>query len=547
MNEERAWRWLFVLLLVAYAAYAAVFISETIFVADGKPYSALFDDAMISMTYARNLAEGHGPVWNVGDRVEGYSNPLWMVFMAGFHLFPIPENWISLYIQVAGAIFFIVSLFFVLKAAEELTADHKIGLLAVLLTAFYYPLTNWSLLGNEVGLLLAMVSAAVWLALRNQARKRFSPGLYALLGVATLVRMDMAVPYLVILAWSWWFDRANRLRHLVWGVSLLAAFLGGQTLWRYEYYGAWLPMTYYLKMTGLPLYARLRVGLSALISFAHDTYWPLLLFPASVALFRHDRKVLLLALIFAAQCAYSVYVGGDAWEHRGGANRFVSLGMPAFFLLFSLAMWGWFGALLRQATRLRPYLARIAQMLICLGTVAFVSLSLLMMNRLVDRDNFSYDLRHPAQGDLRFFFLMERSIYVPGNERYTRDALIIREVTAPQARVAVVAAGSTAYFMHRYAIDLLGKSDPVVARGPVQVPPWADWHDLRPGHIKFDYAYSLGQLQPDVVDELRVSTYDLGERYLHEYERIKLNGHVMYFKKGSPNILWEKAYELGER
>ena len=101
-------RWtnlIFSLIVLVYAIYGVIFIVETIFVVDGKPYSALFDDAMISMTYARNFAEGHGLVWNVGDRVEGYTNPLWVVFMAGFHLLPIPENWISLAIQVAGGDF----------------------------------------------------------------------------------------------------------------------------------------------------------------------------------------------------------------------------------------------------------------------------------------------------------------------------------------------------------------------------------------------------------------------------------------------------------
>nr|HMN63030.1 hypothetical protein [Anaerolinea sp.] len=264
--------------------------------------------------------------------------------------------------------------------------------------------------------------------------------------------------------------------------------------------------------------------------------------PANLALFRRDRKALLLALVFLAQCAYSAYVGGDAWEHRGGANRFVALGMPAFFLLFSMAVSAWVAWGRRFLSRVAGWLGGLAAP----GMAVFVILSILMMNRLVDNGSPISNLRNPEKGALRFFLLLERSIYVPGNERYTRDALVLREVTTPQARVAVVAAGNTPYFMHRYAIDLLGKGDAVIAKGPIQVPPDADWLELRPGHIKFNYAYSLGQLQPDVVVELRVSTYDIGEQYLQNYEKIKLNGHNMYFKKGSPNILWEKAYELRE-
>ena len=36
----------------------------------------LLDDVLISLRYARNLAEGNGPIYQVGDRVEGYTNLL---------------------------------------------------------------------------------------------------------------------------------------------------------------------------------------------------------------------------------------------------------------------------------------------------------------------------------------------------------------------------------------------------------------------------------------------------------------------------------------
>jgi hypothetical protein len=42
------------------------------------------DDAGITWRYARNLADGHGLVWNPdGPRVEGYSNFLWVLVLAG--------------------------------------------------------------------------------------------------------------------------------------------------------------------------------------------------------------------------------------------------------------------------------------------------------------------------------------------------------------------------------------------------------------------------------------------------------------------------------
>ncbi|MHC4066890.1 MAG: hypothetical protein ACYSUI_20630, partial [Planctomycetota bacterium] len=47
-------------------------------------YTFLTDDAFISFRYARNLSEGLGLVFNPGfERVEGYSNFLWVVLLAG--------------------------------------------------------------------------------------------------------------------------------------------------------------------------------------------------------------------------------------------------------------------------------------------------------------------------------------------------------------------------------------------------------------------------------------------------------------------------------
>ena len=40
------------------------------------------DDAFITFRYAQNLVDGLGPVYNAGERVEGYSSPIWMLASA---------------------------------------------------------------------------------------------------------------------------------------------------------------------------------------------------------------------------------------------------------------------------------------------------------------------------------------------------------------------------------------------------------------------------------------------------------------------------------
>ncbi len=540
MNQKLE-RKLLILILAAYVVYAAVFIWKTIFWVEGVPYSALFDDMMISMTYARNLAQGYGLVWNPGgERVEGFSNPLWVVFMALFHLLPIPENWISLAVQISGGVFFVASLLVLRRVAEQVSGRQaRVVLLAVLLTAFYYPLSNWSLLGLEVSLLLWMVNLSMYLTLRTLESGRFSRRLYLLMGLATLVRVDAAVTYLTLWGLLVWFDRANRRRHLIEGSLILLLFVGGQTLARKLYYGEWVPNTYILKVEGVPLWARVRRGLQVTWNFVRGFFPLLMIFPFTAFVFRRDRKVLLVALVFLAQVAYSIYVGGDAWEHRGGANRFVALGMPALFVLFSLAVWEWYDRIRKGLQKGSSTVGRLLVRLMPAGLMGFILLSMLFWNRMPGNYGIITNLMRIDEGELRFFLLLDRSIYVPGNERYTRDAIIIRKLTQPDASVAVIAAGNICYFSHRYCIDLVGKSDPVIARGGIQVPLDADWRELQPGHIKFNYQYSIGTLKPDVVVEIRRSTGDIAEKYLdEEYIMAKVNTHPMYFRKDSTKIDW---------
>ena len=539
------------LIALAYTAYAAEFIRQSSFLVDGTRYFALFDDAMISMTYARNFAHGAGMVWNAGGpRVEGFSNPLWVVYMALFHLFSIPESKMSLFIQISGLIFFLGSLFFVEKIARRLMPENT-----VLVTAFYYPFSVWNLLGTEVSLLLLVMTAAVWEAIQVLDGGRFSPWLYILLGLGTLVRIDMAIPFVGIWGWLLLFDRQNRRAHLLWGGGSLLGFLGGQTLLRWLYYGLLLPNTYYLKMTGYPAGLRVRRGFSVLLDFFSGLKFPLYILPLLLAFFKNKKITGLLLLAFLAQCAYSVYVGGDAWEYRGGSNRFVSLGMPFFFILYLTAAAYGLGVAMKWLMRGAGRAARNEKVARALSVTAqvgaglalflFGTVSILYFDRLADKGSLKFDLLHPSNRNnpIRYAFLLERPLFTKGNDRYTRDALIIRSMTAPEATVALVGAGNLSYFLDRYSIDLLGKSDARIAREPVRISTDpADFLDFRPGHNKWDYAYSIGELKPDVIVEVfKYSDATEADPYLADYEARTVNGHPMYFHIGSPDIIWEQV------
>src|ERR1035437_4307958 len=100
VSHTRLWHHLPLLLLLA--TQAPLVWQWGSYRINGTRYFCLFDDAMISMRYARNLAEGHGLVWNPGERVEGYTNLAWTLFMAGVHLLPLEERLTSLAVMVTN-------------------------------------------------------------------------------------------------------------------------------------------------------------------------------------------------------------------------------------------------------------------------------------------------------------------------------------------------------------------------------------------------------------------------------------------------------------
>jgi hypothetical protein len=69
----------------------------------------------------------------------------------------------------------------------------------------------------------------------------------------------------------------------------------------------------------------------------------------------------------------------------------------------------------------------------------------------------------------------------------------------------------------------------------------ADIPDMRPGHMKWDYARTFGELEPDVIVSLWPGTAEDAAPYLEEYVQGVIAPRIkVYLRKDSPNILWEK-------
>lgn len=514
-------------ILFLFAVYAAAFIWRTSFLIGGERYFSLFDDAMISMRYARNLVSGFGLVMNPGERVEGITNPLWTLYMAMVHLLPLPMSKISLVIQITGALMLAGVIVLIWRLALLISGgDRRAAIAAAVFTAFYLPLVNWTLQGMETGLQALLITVVALGAIRAMQAGSMPVWLFVLAGVGTLVRIDMAVPYLVIWLFVLWALPGERRRNLLVGAAVFAVFLGGQTLARLLYYGDPLPNTYYLKMTGYPMLLRIARGAWVMLRFAWRLNPLFFLLPLAVIAGSRSRERLLLGLLVLGQIAYSVYVGGDAWEDWGGANRYVAFVMPLFFVLLA-------DALARASDLISGMVAsddsnRVGRFLFRWRFTLLAALA------------FAGTLDNPVFFNSRGLLLFDRPPHVDNNRTMVERALVIRDITTLEASVAVTWAGAIPYFSERYTVDILGKSDPVVARLPMRRAGEGEnaLTFFLPGHLKWNYRHSIGEQQPDVVAQFWGDIAEAEPYILGGYTRLESRGYVFYLRNGSPYVRW---------
>ncbi len=512
----------FVLIILAFLGYGLNFIERSSFEVNGEKSYALIDEAMISMQYAKNLSDGNGLVWNAdGERVEGYSNPLWVLVMTLVHLLPIPLTQTSYFVKLISLFFLLLNLYIVWRIAREFTESKVIPLLAVFLTAFYYPLNNWALHGLEIGFLALLLNAAVLISLRSIKNKKFHPLAYVLLAFAILLRWEATVIALILVIGMAWIDKENRKQHLQWGLGAVVFALAALTLFSLIYYGEWLPNSAYL-LSGISLPLRMSLGLKYFWDFVWKSDWVLFVIPFSLLFLNRTRGLLLLFSIVLGQMAYSIFVGGDAWEFIGGANRFIAAVMPLFFILFVLAL-GEIAKLLIAKSKMNGINILSATLL-----VVFSVISLFSFNKLNVND------------DVQVWTLEKKPVFTAEIERQLAMSLTLERVTTEDAVIAVTSSGTLPYFSGRTSIDLLGKNDAFISHGETRINS-SLFHpgNFRPGHNKWNYAYSIGELAPDVIAQFLDNTDEELAPYLANYELIKVDGIPLYFRQDSSHVRWD--------
>src|SRR5215468_9620490 len=197
------------------------------------------DDAFISFVYSRNLAQHGQLVFNLGERVEGYTNFLWTVLLAGFLKIGLSAEVMS---RVLGAGFAIGTLAVVVRMARKIGGDSPWNVVAPLLLAGCGGYACWSSGGLETALFTFLVTLGF---ARHLEGRRGAAVAFAL---AAMTRPEGNLFFALAMLHRLLVSRGRRI-----DLATIGIYLGLYVpyfAWRWHYYGWPFPNTFYIKSSG---------------------------------------------------------------------------------------------------------------------------------------------------------------------------------------------------------------------------------------------------------------------------------------------------------
>ncbi|AWV88585.1 hypothetical protein [Bradymonas sediminis] len=361
----------------------AAWLLYRLYILIGNAWTFTTDDAYITLRYARNMAAGKGLMWNPGDfPVEGYSNFLYVLIGAASYKSGLDPVFV---VKLVGVASLVLTCMLTFAIARRWVGPLGALLPTALLTG-YRGTTLWAVSGMETALYLCLGLTAIWLFMVGcesaqigirppraesdpdaprwtLAQRHDSSVFFALCGgalfLAALTRLEGPIFGIIVLgslvavgATRLLKNRAGATENLKPIVQAITVLTGTFVLpytvyfaWRWQYFGRFLPNTYYCKANapGSPW---------TLLGWYWDDAFLLVL----LALVFPWRKIDIRATaLFALVLAYAVLLyGADtivAYEMRLAMVAFAALSILASVSALSWVKHAW-GAIPTRAAAL---------------------------------------------------------------------------------------------------------------------------------------------------------------------------------------------------
>jgi len=300
-------------------------------------YPWTLDDAFITFRYAENFANGNGPVYNPGERVEGYTTFLWMAILAISH--SLGANTVIAAKTIGGVLtcLTLAMVTFSYRFIPGITP--RVGAAAGLLLGTSAIVSRWALSGMEVPLVTCLTTITVLLHLQDKRDIQHTALIGFLAALTMMSRPDAGLVFGVL-----FLDRVWRKdwKHLICLTSVFLCVFGAYFAWRLSYYGWLLPNTFYVKVGSTT--AQIQRGLTYLLQFFTPGWFLMLCAMLSLRLIKKlPTRMGVITLLIGLHTAYVVLVGGDVfWGYRFFAAHIPLLSLLAAATLVTFSnRWFW--------------------------------------------------------------------------------------------------------------------------------------------------------------------------------------------------------------
>jgi arabinofuranosyltransferase len=430
--------------------------------------SFLCDDAFITFRFAKNLVAGFGPVFNAGERVEGYTNFFWMLLMAVvIKLGAFPELW-SRILSIA------FSSGTLLIFTRSLPNNENSGITKYLFAAllvFSLPFFVWSTGGLETAAFTFFMFAGITYLINSLRDGSDKDSIKASLmfALASLTRPEgilvfgLAACYLFILAGL----KRNSFHGLVLFISPFIILYGTYFIWKFNYYGKLFPNTFYIKSPG---FSMVKFGLLYYWNFIiKSAVWLPTLYTLFVIIkskmYRLNDSDIYLALLFIFYSIYVIFVGGDFMV----SSRFLMpLLPPLYLLLHSICV-----------SKVKAGRGKFNSILAIFMIAAFISINSYSCLKARQYKSANY---LDSIGALESYVI-----------QWSSGGRLISQNSQPTDTIAVTAAGTIPYYSNLYTIDMHGLTAP----NPEKYLPRDEL--VRPGHVLMISMRYLFELKPQFV------------------------------------------------
>ncbi len=270
------------------------------------------DDAFITLRTIDNFVNGYGLTWNVGERVQSYTHPLWMFLISGIYFLSREAYYTVIGLSLAVSL---LTLGIVIRSTKQRNLATLAGLGILLISKAFVDYST-SGLENPLSHLLLAMFLFIYLRVEETPSNRQVFLLSLTAGLATLNRMDTILLYLPALAWVLWKKRDRQA--IGWMVIGFLPFIAWE-LFSLVYYGFPFPNTAYAKIVnGISRTNLLEQGY---LYFLNSLQWdPITLTAVGLAIswsfWRGKTIERYAALGLGLYLLYVLWIGGDFMSGR---------------------------------------------------------------------------------------------------------------------------------------------------------------------------------------------------------------------------------------